>query len=667
MITEAQRIAALEEALAERDAQIDRLIASAANAENRLRQTLEALPVGVAIIGSDGVVLEASDLYIGLLPGATRENTIGHSILDRVVTVAPGRLDPTTGDDLTEEQRQAWLERRLSQYKDPNLAPDTAEYLTSKGIHLRTTSQRAADGTLVQIAQDVGEIRRDEQRLRRALEMLPAAISFFDADNKLVAYNEHFVEHLRPDLRDRCRIGKMYHEMAWLLLRSVVSFEPGILGAETYADMSDEEVEILAQARTALVRSRTEPVLAEYKMWDGRIFRSRSVLTPEGGVVRVAVDVTAERRLSQNFAEVVASLDDAVFLFDKDLKLALWSPSAAKVLPFLAPLLREGVASDDIGDAMRKAAIEADRFQVTGILTRTYIRRLLDGRTIEVRCLPTREGGLLVVCSDQTDMRRASQLAARADRMESLGRLVAGVAHEINTPLGIAITTASALADETGRIQEKFDASQMKRSDLQGYLGVATEACGLLMRNLRRSGELVASFKRVSVDELSGEHRRFDLANVFEDAAAMLRPQLRTRGLELRIECPPDLTLTSYPAAFTQIVTNFVMNSVIHAYPDGRAGVLELAARKLEGGVEIRYRDDGVGVPPEILGRIFEHFFTTRRGQGGSGLGLGIVHNLVTHQLGGEIEAINPPGRGLEIRVTAPETAAKGMEQQSWE
>lgn len=667
MTADAERIAALEAMLAARDAQIEQLIIDASNAENRLRQTMEALPVGVAIIGSDGIVIEASDMYLGLLPGATRENTVGHSILDRVVTVASGRVDPMTGDDLTEQQRQAWLERRLAQYKDPNLAPDTAEYLTSKGIHLRTTSQRAADGTLVQITQDVGDIRRDEQRLRGAIEMLPAAISFFDADNRLVAYNEHFVDHLRPDLRDRCRIGKGYEEMAWVLLRSVVTFEPGTFGGEAYSDMSDEEVEILAHKRTALVRSMTDPVLAEYKMWDGRIFRSRSVLTPEGGVVRVAVDVTAERRMSQHFAEVVSSIDDAVFLFDQDLKLALWSPSAAKALPFLAPFLREGVDSNDLSDAMRNAAIEADRFEVTGRVARTYARRLLDGRTIEIRCLPTREGGLLVVCSDQTTLRRANQLAARADRMESLGRLVAGVAHEINTPLGIAITTASALGDETRQIAEKFEANQMKRSDLHGYIGVATEACGLLMRNLRRSGELVASFKRVSVDELSGEYRRFNLASVFEDAAVMLRPQLRTRGLELRIECPDDLTLTSYPAAFTQIVTNFVMNSVIHAYPDGRAGRLELTARRLEGGVEIRYRDDGVGVPPDILGRIFEHFFTTKRGQGGSGLGLGIVHNLVTHQLGGQIEAISPPGGGLEIRLLAPEIAEKGVEQQSWE
>ncbi len=666
MTDAAARIAALEAELAVRDAELDRVKAAAAATEDRLRRMLDAIPVGVAVISLKAVVEEANDLYLGLLPGATRENTIGRSVVERVQTVAAGRIDPITGEKLSVEERQAWVEARLAQYRDPKLAPAAAEYVLPSGVILRTTNKRASNGSLVQITQDIAEIRRDEQRLRGAIEMLPAAISFFDDDKRLIAFNEHFVGHLRPDLRDQCRIGKGYVEMAKLLLRSVETFDQGTFGGEAYSNMSDEEIEALATKRTQLVDANTEPVMAEYKMWDGRIFRSRTVRTPGFGIVRVAVDVTFERQMTQRFADVVASLDDAVFLFDEELHLRLWSPSVARMFPFLAESLVEGAEATLIRGAIRSAAIESDRYDVTGIVARTYVRRFLDGRTIQVRCLPTREGGLLVVCSDQTTLQKANLLASRAERMESLGRLVAGVAHEINTPLGIAITTSSSFGDETRSILAKFKADQLRRSELEEFLAISSEACGLLTRNLQRAGELVSSFKRVSVDELSGDYRSFDLARIIEDAASMLRPQLRVRGHELRIDCPSDLTMTSYPSAFTQIITNFVMNSVIHAYPEGFSGVMRLTVARVEAGVEIRYSDDGVGVPADILGRIFEHFFTTRRGQGGSGLGLGIVHNLVTHQLAGTIEASSPPGSGLEIRLVVPAVVERSASGQSW-
>lgn len=206
-----------------------------------------------------------------------------------------------------------------------------------------------------------------------------------------------------------------------------------------------------------------------------------------------------------------------------------------------------------------------------------------------------------------------------------------------------------------------FHDQRIMRSRLDSYLKTAAEAGGLLMGNLIRSRELMASFKRVSVDEVSGDLRRFDLGRVLADAASMLRPELRKHGHALRIDCPDGLILTSYPAAFTQIVTNLVMNSVVHAYPDGRPGELRLTAHQINDSIEICYGDDGVGVDPGILGRIFEHFFTTRRGRGGSGIGLGIVHNLVTQQLGGEIEAFSPPGQGLEFRILAPSPVSPNL------
>lgn len=254
----------------------------------------------------------------------------------------------------------------------------------------------------------------------------------------------------------------------------------------------------------------------------------------------------------------------------------------------------------------------------------------------------------------QDRLLKTEKLASRAERLKSLGEMVAGVAHEISTPLGVAITAASHIDCETDRILSDLEVQRPTDAALREYLEESAEASRLLMGNLARASDLVASFKRVSVDEVSGDHRRFRLHDVLQDAAAMLRPKLRTLGHSLTVDCAEDLSLASYPAAYAQILTNFVMNSAMHAFPDGRAGALSISARQIEQSVEMRYWDDGVGVSPEILGRIFDYFFTTRRGQGGSGLGLGIVHNLVTHQLGGQIEAISEPGKGLTFRILAP-------------
>jgi signal transduction histidine kinase len=254
----------------------------------------------------------------------------------------------------------------------------------------------------------------------------------------------------------------------------------------------------------------------------------------------------------------------------------------------------------------------------------------------------------------QDRLLKSEKLASRAERLRSLGQMVTGIAHEINTPLGVAITAASHIEDETKRVIEDYEHHRLSDAVLYEHLMSASEASRLLMGNLTRAGDLVASFKRVSVDEVSGDLRRFRLNDVLQDAAAMTRPRLRELKHELSVECSEDLVLTSYPATYAQILTNFVMNSAMHAFPDGRAGALSLSAQQIENYLELSYSDNGVGVEPGILGRIFEYFFTTRRGQGGSGLGLGIVHNLVTHQLGGQIEATSEPGKGLSFRILIP-------------
>ena len=182
----------------------------------------------------------------------------------------------------------------------------------------------------------------------------------------------------------------------------------------------------------------------------------------------------------------------------------------------------------------------------------------------------------------------------------------------------------------------------------------AVESAEILQANLRRAAELIRSFKQVAVDQASEEQRKFDLAGYLEEILTSLQPRLRQARHRIRVECPPGLVLESYPGAFSQIITNLVMNSLVHAFPEGTSGEIRIEARREDGTLRIEYSDDGRGIEPEVLPHIFEPFFTTRRGQGGSGLGLHIVYNLVTLTLGGTIFASSHPGQGATFVIRLP-------------
>lgn len=509
----------------------------------------------------------------------------------------------------------------------------------------------------VAVADAIEKQALSEQGLRSVIELMPAVVAVFDGEFRLAAFNPQLVDHFRSDLRDRVRIGATLSEMAALLMKSVVWFEGGSLGCADYGKMSDDEIDAYMRDQVSVGGAGRTRALHDhgYETRDGRFFRSRTSAFLGGGIVRVGIDVTEEWRDRQRFQEVVSSLADGVLLFDSNYNLRLWSPSMVTMFGFLEPMMIEGASADDIRAAIRSAAIETDHFEYHGFRETQHQRRYPDGRIIHFREIETKEGGLLITCSDQSDLSRALGLASRVERMEALGRLVAGVAHEIGTPLGVSVTAGSIVSEQANVAMERLKMVSAQDPGLLEPLEAVNEASSLLNRSLSRTSELVDSFKRVSVDEMSDDYRSFRLAEILNDVATMLRPQLRLNGHELEIDCPPEIMMFSYPGAISQIVTNFVSNSLVHAYPDGRlGGRMWLQVRRSGQNIKITYRDDGVGVRSEILGRIFEHFFTTRRGIGGSGLGLGIVHNLTTELMGGSIEAISPPGSGLQIQLRLP-------------
>ncbi|NUB09457.1 PAS domain S-box protein, partial [Azospirillum sp. Vi22] len=244
----------------------------------------------------------------------------------------------------------------------------------------------------------------------------------------------------------------------------------------------------------------------------------------------------------------------------------------------------------------------------------------------------------------------------QAEKMASLGQLVAGVAHEVNTPIGITITGASQLALQFEDLTRQLAAGAIKKSEFQRFLADGGEMARLILSNSTRAADLVQSFKMVAVDQSSDERRRFELKTYIGELLRSLRPTYKdVGGLDIVVDSPDELELDGYPGALSQILTNLVLNALAHAFTPHHPGRLTIAARLLpQDQVELTVADDGLGIPSDILPKVFDPFFTTRRGNGGSGLGLHIVYNLVTGTLRGTITVHSIPGEGARFTLRFP-------------
>jgi signal transduction histidine kinase len=259
------------------------------------------------------------------------------------------------------------------------------------------------------------------------------------------------------------------------------------------------------------------------------------------------------------------------------------------------------------------------------------------------------------------ELNAAQQNLIDAERLAALGGLVAGVAHEVNNPIGISLTVASSFA----RRSEMFEAelrsdTQLRRSQLEEFVRASRDAAQQLVANLHRAGELIHSFKQVAVDRSRAERRQFSLSEATDQIIASLRPVLKKAPITLSVEVPEGLMIDSYPGAYGQILTNLFLNAASHGFADGRAGAITISARPRGNDyVEIIFADNGAGMTPDVQRQAFDPFFTTRRNEGGTGLGLHIVYNLVTQQLGGRMMLDSRLGQGTTFRIIMP-TAVTG-------
>lgn len=259
------------------------------------------------------------------------------------------------------------------------------------------------------------------------------------------------------------------------------------------------------------------------------------------------------------------------------------------------------------------------------------------------------------LCDTVEALNQTKDQLVQSEKLAALGALVAGISHELNTPIGNGLTVASSLEHRVEKFSEMLDAG-MRRSDLQSFVDETRTAAEIITRNLSRAGHLVSSFKQVAVDQTSSQRRTFELASVVSEILLTLGAVIKKTRCHIAVNVPANILLESYPGPLGQVISNLITNALVHAFePDASGDIVIHAELQANGNfVELSVRDNGLGIPPENQRRIFDPFFTTRLGQGGSGLGLHIVHNIVGGVLGGKIKVHSTLGQGTEFCMTLP-------------
>lgn len=463
----------------------------------------------------------------------------------------------------------------------------------------------------------------------------------------------------------------------------------------------------------ACIEGRNEEDLSEIRFPEYRIVRPdgsvRWILArgfPIGNgegkacrVVGVARDITERRRTEEKYRELVENAQSIILRWNFDGKVLFLNEYGQKLFGFGE---KEIVGKSIIGTIVpetestgRDLAALMDRVVRNTTKHRVSENENItrDGRRLWVswRNMPLFSGGsehpeILSVGIDNTERKRAQDRLRRlneeleqrvesrtqalersieslkqaqkqlveSEKMAALGGLVAGVAHEISTPVGIGVTSTSYIEDRTVEISALYENGSFRRSDFERYLSIVRESSAATLKNLKRAAALIANFKQVAVDQVSEEKRTFNLKVYIGEALSSLAPRYKRTGHRIDVSGEDDIVLHSYPGVFMQILTNLVVNSLLHGFEGIDAGRITIDILRAGEMVELRYADDGLGMTGEQCEKIFEPFYTTKRGQGGTGLGMHIVYNHVTRSLGGTIACSSRPKEGTAFRIRIP-------------
>lgn len=252
------------------------------------------------------------------------------------------------------------------------------------------------------------------------------------------------------------------------------------------------------------------------------------------------------------------------------------------------------------------------------------------------------------------DLKQTQVRLIQSEKMAALGGLVAGITHEVNTPVGIAVTTTSLLSDKVNELNEAYTAKTLTSSQLASFIDEANQCSELLQSNLTRAAELIASFKQIAVDQTSDAIRTINLAHYLTEVIRSLLPNLKQTKHHVEVNCPDNIIFDCPAGAISQIITNLMINALVHAFEDTNQGLIRISALEQDNNINLTFSDNGKGLTSEQLAKLFDPFFTTKLNQGGSGLGAHIVYNLVRQTLHGSIQARSEPGKGLHYHIRFP-------------
>lgn len=261
------------------------------------------------------------------------------------------------------------------------------------------------------------------------------------------------------------------------------------------------------------------------------------------------------------------------------------------------------------------------------------------------------------------DLKQSQEKLIQSEKLASLGQLLAGIAHEINTPVGVGVTASSFLRTQISKLKDMVASGEIDKDDFNSIINNIDESGKLILSNLDRAAGLIHSFKQTSADQISEEKRSFEIGKVLSDTMLTLHPKLKSTRIKHAINCPEGFTIKSYPGAISQIVTNLVMNSLMHAFDKNDEGNINISVERIGNeSVVISFSDDGKGIPKNMQKKIFDPFVTTKRAKGGTGLGLNIVFNIVNKVLQGKIHCESNEGKGTIFTITMPqEISSSGL------
>lgn len=616
------------------------------------------LPVAVTITAVLGYYLMVPNFALGAVANATGLS-LGFLLL------AAGRLSMAEAD--IEVLAFAMLAANALGF----LAMRRAK-MARRRAHFMTRQLQQANAELDAMRD---QAQRHEAYMKAALDALPAGFILVDASGALQLTNTRALAllNLTPVQAGR---GAHFDD----LLRHFV--QRGDYGQQRVLNFAQfaQKLEVGGPGHARLRQVNTGRVLDFITGW-----------LPDGSMVLVVSDISSESAAQRRLRDAVEAAGDGFAIFDANDRLVICSTRYA-ALYGLSVKEATGKGFDELGRIGRENGIVDPGLAVAGAGQNIALESVLaqTGRTerrteirtpegdwylVQERITP--EGDLVVLRTNITARRRiedelrlaktgaekalaelrvAQSSLITSEKMASLGSMVAGMSHEISTPLGNGVSAASLLAEALRKLRESFERGDLRRADMEEFLSASGQATRILESNLERASQLMRVLKQVSVDQTSDAKRSFDAGRYADEILLSLAPALRRMPHRVDLHCPAGLMLSHRPGAFGQIITNLVLNALQHAFTGRSApGVVRISISPVSRErVMLEVADDGVGMTDEVIARIFEPFFTTRRNEGGTGLGLHIVYTLVTQVLGGSISVQSAPDLGSRFVVLFP-------------